>query len=365
MASKELTASSKSFRANGLATLIGSIPLADHAEALDLIFRYTPRIPLWPQLPGIPQEGMLVQFNEGLAGIDTEGERTFFNTAAPDFAEEQLAFYEEYLQVVEDLELLPGSRFAVSRSHAEGLYQLVEKVGGQPGVVAVKGQITGPFTLLTGLSDQDNRAGYYDPALREMMVKGLAMKAAWQVTMLGSTGLPAILFIDEPALAGLGSSSFISISREDIAQDQTEMIEAIHTAGGLAGVHVCANTDWPLLLSLDYDILNFDAYEYFDRLVSSRREVYGFLERGGIVAWGIIPTSREESIREETTESLVARWEEQAGQLSDGKWDLPALLGQSLITPSCGTGTLSAELATRVLHLTRDVSESLREKYLK
>ena len=39
------------------------------------------------------------------------------------------------------------------------------------------------------------------------------------------------------------------------------------------------------------------------------------------------------------------------------------ILSQSFITPSCGTGTLSLAHATRVLELTRDLSEKIRNEY--
>ncbi|MCB2183150.1 MAG: hypothetical protein KQH63_14050 [Desulfobulbaceae bacterium] len=353
-----------SFQADGHATLIGSIPLFSHDEALELIFKYTPNIPLWPQLPGNRLEGMLTQFNEGLPCLESDGSKTFFNTVSDNFESDQLSFFEEYLEVAENVDLLQDSRFKVTRGYAEGLYKLADSAADNKDIIALKGQITGPFTLLTGIPDQDNRAGYYNPLIREMITKGLAVKAAWQVSFLRKLGKPVIIFIDEPALAGLGSSSFISISKEDIAQDQNEMIEAIHNAGGLAGIHVCANTDWPLLLSLDFDILNFDAYGFFDRLISCKDDVYNFLERGKIIAWGIVPTSEQEHIERETSESLVSRWEDQAGQLVNEEWDLPDILKQSLITPSCGTGSLTPQLAENVLQMTQEVSATLRKKYL-
>ncbi len=352
------------FSAGGLPTLIGSIPLADHSEALEWIFSYTPEIPLWPQLPAIRLEGMLLQFIEKIPGIISKDDKTWFDITRPEFSEEMLAFFEDYLLISEEPDRLLSSRFAVSRERAEGLYLLKDKLVGNNNCKAIKGQITGPFTLLTGMMDQEQRAGYYDPTIREIVVKGLAMKAAWQTAFLAELDVPVIIFIDEPALAGLGSSSFISISKDDIAADQTEMINAIHQAGGLAGIHVCANTDWPLLLSLDFDILNFDAYGFFDRLITCRDELLAFLEQGSILAWGIVPTSEAEQITKESPESLADLWENQAKQLARGKWDLPALLKQSLITPSCGTGALTPKMARRVLELTRDVSKILRNKYL-
>jgi methionine synthase II (cobalamin-independent) len=353
----------KPFAAGGLPTLIGSIPLASHDQAMDWILEHTPDIPLWPQLPGLAQEGMLVQFLEGFPGLASDGGKTSFNTESPTFADETLAFFEEYLALVDDPTGLAHSRFQVSKERAAGLYCLAERMKGRNSV-AIKGQITGPFTLLTGVTDQAQRASHYDPTLREIIHKGLAMKAAWQVQFLKQINEHVILFMDEPALAGFGSSAFISISRESLIEDQNEIITAIKEAGGLAGVHVCANTDWPLLLSLDYDIINFDAYGFFDRFVSYKSEIHAFLKRGGIIAWGIVPTGKEEDVHKESSASLTALWKKQAAELCGDGWDHAAILRQSLITPSCGTGSLSPAAARKVLEMTRDTSAALRREYL-
>jgi len=353
------------FRPDGLPTLIGSLPLADHARALELILTHTPEIPLWPQLPANPGEDMLRQFSEGLAGITMENDRIFFAADRPEFDEEMLHFFEDYLAAEEDPATTPA-RFQISRDLAAGLYLLAEKSPDLKDCVAFKGQITGPFTMLTGLKDQDQRLAYYNPQLRDMTVKGLAAKAAWQTKMLAAAGRPVLTFIDEPALAGLGSSAFISIDLDQLAGELAEVTGAIHAAGGLAGVHVCANTDWSLLLppAAGVDIISFDAYGYFDRFVSDRDLVLSFLDRGGIIAWGIVPTGSEEKIAAETTESLVARWEEQAKTLGAGDLGPEEILSRTLITPSCGTGSLTLEMAERVLSLTASVSKTLRRKYI-
>jgi len=346
------------------ATLIGSLPVSDYHQALGLIMAHTPDIPLWPQLPSNPLERMMNQFVEGLPGvIEAEG-KTYFDLSTADFEAEQLAFYEAYLAASETPASLLCSRFAVSEARARGIYELKKMVGQHTKVMALKGQITGPFTLLTGLADGDHRLGYYNETFREMAVKALAMKAAWQVEFLKDLHLPVIVFIDEPALAGLGSSAFISIAKEDIAQDLSEVIGAIKGAGGLAGIHVCANTDWNFLLALDLDILSFDAHGFFDRLITCKPQVHDFLARGGVLAWGIVPTADVTTIMRESCDSLVALWERQSDLLLGGRWDKSTLIAQSLITPSCGTGALPLEAAQQVLALTRDVSATLRQRYL-
>lgn len=354
---------------DGLPVLIGSLPLNSHEEALEWILKATPSIPLWPQLPSNPIERMLPQFAEGLPCIEEDNAasadgKIFFDITANGFEEAMLGFYEQYLAAVEDLEALDNSLFSASRERTAGLYLLAERLLNLPDLKAVKGQVTGPFTMLTGIKDNEGRAGYFDETIRDMVVKGIAMKAAWQVRLLGSTKRPVFLFIDEPALAGLGSSAFISVSTEEIKEMINEVASAIHLAGGLAGIHVCANTDWGLLLESEIDILSFDAYGFFDRIAPLQDEMNAYLDRGGIIAWGGIPTSREEDIVNETTDSLVKLWHEQMVAFTGPTRDKKQLLRQTLITPSCGTGSLSPELAGRVLDLTREVSSALRQELL-
>ena len=362
-----MTANQKKFLANGLPTLIGSMPAVNHQQALEWILGSTPEIPLWPQLPALAQERMLNQFIEGLPGIIEGEESTYFDLTVEGFEKDQLLFYEEYLKVTEDPGSLLDSIFKTTKYRAAGLYLLAEQEGRIAGqLAAVKGQVCGPFTMLTGIADADKKLGYYDPAFRDIVVKGIAMKAAWQVAYLKQAfTVPVFLFIDEPALAGLGSSSFVSVSVDDIGQDLGEVTSAIHHAGGLAGVHVCANTDWHILLTSDIDILSFDAYAYFGKFITCKKLIHDFLERGALLAWGIVPTLEPENIKKETTDSLVTRWEQQADLLSGEGWDIGSILQQTIITPSCGTGSLSPELATKVLQLTKEVSAVLRTKYLK
>lgn len=358
------------FHAGGLPLLIGSLPVNDPRAAIkDWILTSTPEIPIWPQLPANPYEHMLHQFAEGLPGvveesIETPESRIYYDPEAPGFDEAQLAFYEEYLQVMEDPELLLTSRFAVSRKRAQGIYTLADMTASLTGPIALKGQITGPFTMLTGVHDRQDRLGYYNETTRDIVVKGLAMKAAWQALFFRQhSPLPVLIFIDEPALAGLGSSAFISIAAGDIQNDINEVAATLHSVGALAGVHVCANTEWDILLGSDIDILSFDAYGYFDRLILLNQQLQAYLDQGKILAWGIVPTSDHEAIDRESSDSLVSLWEKQAAELVRPGRDLAAILRQTLITPSCGTGSLPPAAARKVLDLTRDVSQTLRSKY--
>ena len=350
------------FKGNALAVLIGSIPIADHDQAIRMVFKYTPEIPLWVQLPAYRQEGMMVQFLPGIPGVVRNQERVFIDTSRATFEDDLLKFYEDYLAITEGGSPLDGTRFVLTQETARGFFTLLDMMKSAPQpTVALKGQITGPMTLATGLTDQHKRALFYDDRLLDVVVKTLAMKARWQAEKLSQWGIPAIIFIDEPGLAGFGTSAFISISREDVSRVLSEVIDAIHQAGGLAGVHVCANTDWSLILDSAADILSFDAYGFFDRLALYEASLKTFFDQGRILAWGIVPTSNSQDIARETASSLVAKWESQASRLEALGIERTKILAQSLITPSCGTGSLTPDQAIKVLEMTREVSQTLRQ----
>ena len=352
----------ENFQANSLPVLIGSLPMDDHEEAIRLVLKYTPEIPLWVQLPVYKEEGMIAQFLPGMPGLTIEKEKVFIDTASVDFDDDFLKFYEAYIAVVEGKTDLLGSRFALTTDTAMGFFELmkhIETLAKPP--IAVKGQITGPITFATGVNDQNGRAIFYNEQIRDAAVKLIAMKAKWQVKQLSRFGYPVIIFFDEPALAGFGSSAFISISRDEVAKCFEEVIEAVRLEGGLAGIHVCANADWSLVLESFADIVSFDAYSFFDRFILYPDQIKKFVESGRILAWGIVPTSRGEDIEKETTDSLVAKWKAKAREIEALGIDMSKISAQSLITPSCGTGSLSFDNATKVLKLTREVSDRLRK----
>ena len=341
--------------------LIGSLPVAEHNEGLDLVLAATPQIPLWVQLPVFHEEGMVPQVMPGMPGLVKVEDRWLVDTGSDAFETELTQFYEDYLQASEDRAMLQASRFALAPEVARGFHVFMARIAKQAAPpMAVKGQVTGPVTFGLGLKDRQSRPVFYDLHARDAAVKLLALKAAWQVARLQTFGVPVIVFVDEPALAGYGSSEMISISGAEILAALNEVFEAIHKGGGIAGIHVCANTDWGLILESTVDVVNFDAYGYADRFLLYADQVRPFLARGGIVAWGLIPTGPADVIDAQSVDTLVARWRELMAAAAAAGLDPEVLRRQSLITPSCGTGSLSVNHARKVLDLTREVSRAVR-----
>ena len=349
------------FKPQGRHTLIGSMPLNDHREAIALVNQYVPEIPVWIQLPALRNEGMVPQFAPGLPGVHLSDGSVEVDTGQQGYDEALVAFFEAYLDVTEGEADLASSRFCLTPDTTPGFFAFCDHLETRDTPpAAIKGQITGPITFTTGIFDQHQKAIFYDEQLRDAAVKLIALKARWQVQQLRRFGDPVIIFFDEPSLAGFGSSEFISITHASVKECFGEVINAVHAEGGLAGIHVCANTDWSLILDSGADIVNFDAFAYFDRFVLYAESLKKFMTQGGILAWGIVPTQRGEDIQRESVDTLFEKWQRQCAVLETIGVDPAIIVAQSLITPSCGLGSQNVANAERVLELTRGVAHKVR-----
>ena len=90
--------------------------------------------------------------------------------------------------------------------------------------------------------------------------------------------------------------------------------------------------------------------------------VKSHLEKGGTLAWGVVPTSTE--IREQTVETLETQLEKVMDNLVEKTGlDKKVILEQAVITPSCGTGSMEEADAEKVFELTGKLSTKMKEKY--
>ncbi|MGD8975042.1 MAG: hypothetical protein PVJ56_17200 [Desulfobacterales bacterium] len=351
-----------------LATTIGSLPHTDVVRGTALMFKNTPEIASWVQFPKRSLlENMMMQFTEGIPALIRDGNRTYISTSADDFPEQLADFYEKYLAVMEDNNFGALESFRLSQTYAAGFSEFVSHLPKHMAIgrtIMLKGQVTGPFTLGTNLLDQNGRCSYYDNQLRDVIVKTVVLKALWQVGQLADFGLPIMIFLDEPSLLGFGKQTYITISREDVMKDLNEVIAGIHAFGGIAGVHCEENTDWSLLMETDLDILDFDAYDHMQGITLYPAELRKFLDRGGSLGWGIVPTLDRDAAAAETIPSLIDRFENGLRLLVGKGFDQKLLLRRALITPSCGAGgVLTVPLAERVLDLLCGLSIALRKRY--
>jgi len=332
-----------------LATAIGSMPHADPDEARSVVAKYLPDIPAWPQLPRrSSKEDMAIQFSEGFPGIAINGNKIHIGPSEN--------FESELEQIYIDCEEDSAHKYGISAEYAAGLHAFLSKVT-DSGIV--KGQVTGPITWGLTVTRQDGLGILYDETLAEAAAKFLRLKASWQENVLRNVSPNTVIFVDEPYLVSLGSV-FSPIPEERVPALLDEVIEGIK---GVKGLHCCGNTDWSVLLDTKIDILSFDAYNYASSLGTHSDKVKSFLERGGNIAWGIVPND-EEALAKESLSSLRDRLEEAMALFTRDGVKFKQIIAQGLITPSCGLASLSPQAASQALELAAKLSRDLRSRYV-
>jgi hypothetical protein len=165
-----------------------------------------------------------------------------------------------------------------------------------------------------------------------------------------------LIFLNEPYLASLGSS-VVPIDRETVKanwEDAAALVE-----GGL-GIHCCSNTDWEFVIGLNPSVISLDAYTTANEFLLYADTIIAYLERGGVVAWGIVP-SDPQFFTTETTNSLYNKYLEirtnLCNRMSEDLFD-----AQSLITPSCGIRFADRKTARAIMQAAAEISRRIREK---
>lgn len=332
----------------GLPTGIGSLPHKDANEALDLVFRYTPEIPFWPQLPKKDKrEAMVTQASENFPCLEVRSGELFFN--GQDKEKELELFYERVISRDTDY-------FRISEDFASGLwgfYRSLEK-GLSQEVKFIKLQLCGPFTFAASINDKEGKAILHDKVMMQVALKGLAMKALWQVELFKKFNKPIIFFFDEPYLGCFGSA-FTPINREDVVKGLTELTEDLKSEGIVTGIHCCGNTDWSIFTEVEsLGIISFDAYSFLDKLLLYADDLKAFFKRDGILCWGIVPTA--EFTGKETVNLLIERLNKGIDTLEKKGIDRKIVQDNLLLSPSCGMGTLDVKTTENILAVLSKVS---------
>jgi hypothetical protein len=328
-----------------MTTGIGSLPHREAGAAVELSLNAFDA-PFWPQLPAVSfLEQMIPQYSEGMPSVrmDAEDETVWFERDE----EEIERFYETSGN--------EAARVAISDDYSRCFYSFRDAIKGRR-FKFLKGHITRPMTFTLGLKDQEGKLLYYDEELREIALMLLAAKARWQIDMLSSAADEVIIFIDEPILSALGTSSYLGVDEAETRRMLSSTVEAIQESGGIAGIHCCGRADWPLVMSSGVDIMNFDAYSFGDTLAIYPDEAVGFLDRGGWLAWGIVPTSEE--IQREDEQSVVKRYTQRLAEITKTVPE-DKLMKSIMLTPSCGTGSRTVEETTKIFQILMRLKEAV------
>lgn len=213
----------------------------------------------------------------------------------------------------------------------------------------VKWQFVGPVTVgidlqRSGLSSAEAFAQAIDVVCRHVA----AISATISATLPAS---PQLMLLDEPSLVELMSSDF-PLS-PDAAIDLISTAMAAVPADVAVGLHCCGPCDIATMLETGPHVVSVPVS---DELIDYAGYLARFIDRGGVVAWGALPTvgplpTKPDRFWRELSELWCT--------LVQHGVDASLLRQRSLVTPQCGLAGHHVSTARRVARLTAAIGRKV------
>lgn len=328
-------------------TGIGSLPHTQLELGLQMAMQVD--VPYLPQLPiGNPAEFMIPASLEGLPGlrVDPEGMCTVEVEA---WRAGQAAFGERLEGAIRrgELEAFEPSPRAY-RAWRPFLWEVEHRK-----LALAKAQISGPCTVRWVTRLSTGGAVSEVPELEQQLFRLVLARSLSMVRALRRAGATPIFYLDEPGLYALDMrdpSHLIAL------QELKLLATALQKEGALVGLHCCGNTSWGAVLPLGFDLLSIDVWLSLGALVEERAAFLSFLEGGGALSLGVIPTNLDASYE---VAQLVAATEATLRTVMP-EVRVAEVLGRSLLTPACGLGMRSPIEAERAFEDLKEAQRGLR-----
>ena len=321
---------------------VGSLPHRSVADAIEFAWSSSdvPTIFTLPRMS--PAEGMVAQALVGIEGVS-------------------VGQYGGISVDVARLDVEPEIRTDLGSDAYTSFAAFLQSFASRgDGVEWVKWQFIGPVTLglaLVRIGLEPDAA--FRLSLQAVRAHVIALEhevAQW----CGDVG--QIIVLDEPSLPEALVPGFVLAPDAvvDLVSGGLAAIEPHH----VTGVHCCGSTDWGALLSTGANILSVPVPSASDDVAMAETlraasRISDHLEHGGRIAWGAVRTDGPISVSPERSwKGLV----ETMCSLVKAGVDPLLLRKMSHVTPACGLGTLSEQLADRVMMHVGDVANRVAEQ---
>ncbi len=333
---------------NLLTTAMAVMPQTDVQQALDLALSLD--VPFWPQLPNFSYyEDMYVQAAEHFPGIVLDVENKTLRFSMPKFIDE----FEETMSRFDD-----PAYFDISEKYSVVYHDFLKRdLADRP---AIRGQLEGPISFGFNVLDQDDRPILFDDTIRPFLMEFMAKRINIQLTRLKERNPNAFMFIDEPGLQFI----FSAMSGYGEQKAKADLDDFFAMIDGPRGIHLCGNPDWDFLLNLDMDILSLDIYTNAEIFSACTGSIKKFLDRGGVLVWGIVPTGYE-VFAKESLGFLIMKLEGIWQYLGKKGVDMEQIIAQSMLSPAtcCLVNPDKGKTVENAFSMVNHLSQMLREKY--
>jgi len=333
---------------NLLTTAMAVMPHTNIERALEMALRLD--VPFWPQLPNYSYyEDMYVQAAEHFPGMVLDMQQRTLGFSMEKFAIE----FETALENFDD-----PTMFDVSETYS-AVYRrfLALDLSDRP---AIRGQLEGPIRFGFNILDQDERPILFDDTVRPFMLDFMARRLNVQLSRLKKRNPNAFMFLDEPGLQFL----FSAVAGYGDIKAKDDLDHFFAQVDRPRGIHLCGNPDWDFLLNLDLEILSLDVYTNAEVFASYAKSIGKFLERGGVIVWGIVPTGFE-TFQKEDLHSMMERLENVWSVLWGKGIDKEQMVARSMLSPEtcCLVNPDKERTEEHAFDAVNRMAERLRDRY--
>ena len=331
-----------------LTTAMAVMPHTDIERAINMAL--TLDVPFWPQLPNYSYyEDMYVQAAEHFPGIVLDMDKRTLRFSMEKFADQ----LEDALAHFDD-----PACFDVSESYSAVYHRFLSlDLKERP---AIRGQLEGPISFGFNIRDQDDRPILFDDTVRPFMLDFMAKRLNVQLARLKQLNQNAFMFVDEPGLQYL----FSAMAGYTDLKAKGDLDRFFTRVDRPRGIHLCGNPDWDFLLRLDLDVLSLDIYTNGEIFASYASAIARFLNRGGVIVWGLVPTGFDTFAKEELP-SLISRLEGVWKTLWAKGIDREQMINQSMLSPAtcCLVNPDKERTVELAFSAVKQISETMRDKY--
>jgi hypothetical protein len=313
------------------------LPYSDDAATWAALLRWTPEVLTWP---APPQEEPWYLAAAGFPG-QVAGTRI-----------DQLAF-----EAAIEGHQLAFLRYDIERVAVPAVARLTERlpwrIGDRPSVQAVVVGLYGPLSLGLTLVDADDRPLFENALMHEVITQHLALRMSWLESQLATS----LICLIEPFWAAIGSP-FIAQSADDVLQLVLEAAAPLNTPVGLAPSGM---VDWLPILRSALRLIVCDPSQW-PALLACGTDVNDYFERGGVVAWALVPSDPARLSRLSASD-LVAEWDALLKQAIDQDVLNSLILSGSLLTVQPGLRQQGTATADQALAILSETSRLIRTRY--
>ena len=331
-----------------LTTAMAVMPHTDVSQALNAALSLD--VPFWPQLPNYSYyEDMYVQAAEHFPGILLDIDAKTLKFSIEKFMQEfeaAMAHFEEphYFDISETYSVVYHRFLALDLSDRP----------------AIRGQLEGPISFGFNIIDQNDRPILFDDTVRPFMLEFMAKRINVQLERLQKRNANAFMFVDEPGLQFL----FSAMAGYGDVKAKEDLDLFFSMVNRPRGIHLCGNPDWDFLLNLDLDVLSMDIYTNAEIFAAYATSIQRYLDRGGIIIWGIVPTGFE-AYEKENLDTLRRQLERVWDVLTQKGVDRDFMLLNSMLSPAtcCLVNPDKEKTVEKAFESVRRLSERLKEAY--